>query len=564
MPEQAPANALATVALTAALLAAGCVDPVQDTLGDDPETQAAETLSVTVSAENVSSNLTHLGLEIDAVFVHNASVPQPDGYFELNTSSAHADLVEDGDAAQVRLGARALPPGTYDQVVLRVDGAEVESADGSDAGSGNESGGGNASAEANESEDGHDHDHGDHEHGDNASANDSGNGTADAGADDGRATRAGFDVPVNATFEVGPNASTNVNLVVDAGASTSNGAFEPALERVEVSRDGEVVAEIDDPDVGFREAEAATPASTPPPAARMTVFDGNGDKVHEPDFEAEDGAFVGSKADPLDRSATLSFSATESSAVADGAVIESYRWDFDDGTNETGRNVNYSFDQQGVFEVTLTVTDSNGVTDEHVLRLVVLQREWLQTRVNTSFEDGPDGWNTSGDGATSWELDGEGANSSTAWHVGHHLAHTRGQPLDSTAPGYTRNANAALTSEPVEIPANWSSAGFKFKVAGSSEEGFDELTIRYTAGNNTTEVGTFSGSQNWTQTEKLIGLTEARGETVTFTFTFTSDAFVQTGAGWYVDDFAIGGVDLPIRKAHLLEEGGHGEHDHEH
>lgn len=63
-------------------------------------------------------------------------------------------------------------------------------------------------------------------------------------------------------------------------------------------------------------------------------------------------------------------------ASADGgpAIITSYSWSFGDGTNSTGSTVNHVYAAAGTYTVTLTVTNSLGLTDD-VSRVVTVTSE---------------------------------------------------------------------------------------------------------------------------------------------------------------------------------------------
>jgi hypothetical protein len=425
-------------------------------------------------------------------------------------------------------------------VLLRVDNATMEKSAG-----GHSDGG----------DDGHAHDHG------------GANGTS--------VSTGSFDLPLNVTFEASPDEPTRITFTLDVSASVDGEELSPTFAQAEVQQGNETVAT--ETDLETRAASSGSDLPSDPPAPRISVFAPNGDKVYEPDFDPEDGAFANSESSAFTPGAGIQFSATESEAVAKGASIDEYNWDFGDGATATGTSTSHAYETQGVFEVELEVVDSYGNRDTHMVRVVVLQTEWTTTTVDQSFEDGAGDWTTSSAGsapveqlATTWALDGSGYNSSSAWHVGHHTLHPRdeGAPSDvvNAYPGYTSNAEATLASPAITIPEDWTNAGFSFHVAGASESGADPLEISYTAGGESTTVATVDQAGDWVHFEELEGLADHTGEEVTFQFTFTSDDNIERGPGFFVDEFVIGGVDIPIVNADLLEEtgGGHDGHDHEH
>ena len=62
-----------------------------------------------------------------------------------------------------------------------------------------------------------------------------------------------------------------------------------------------------------------------------------------------------------DPSLEVSFDASESNDP-DGN-IESYEWDFDDGTEGSGITITHTFTDEGLYEVWMTVTDDDGDSD---------------------------------------------------------------------------------------------------------------------------------------------------------------------------------------------------------
>lgn len=536
---------LAVFALTAALALTGCVDTLngEDGILGSSSTDTDENLAIHLTAENVPEDAGHLGLIFKDIFVHNAANASGEGYYELTVKTGHADLVTTNGSSSVQAAGGNVPAGTYDQVRIQLRDLDTGAAT-------------EAGASGNASGDGHAH--------------------ADGGADDGHAHGEGSsaaeiptDIPINLTFEVTEDDPTEVDIVIDVGASLEGDSFQPVISRAEVTVDGETET-LDDVSVLTREEAGEISADAPdtaPPVARIDVFNPDGEKVYETDFQAESGAFVNSKESAYPIGETLRFSGSASEAVATGASIDTYTWEFGDGNTTTGTTVSHAYDQQGVFEVKLTATDTNGVSDDLRIHIVVLAKNWTATLAEEGFEEDAGEWTTeSADDLTTWALDGSGHNGSAAsWHVGHHLP-----GLTDAGVGYTSNAEATLTSPTYEVPADWTSAGFKFHIAGASEDGFDFLTVTYTVGGTTTEVGQWSsggvgsGMGDWIEVGSLEALSQAPGEEVQFTFTFTSDGNSELGPGWYVDDFVIGGVDIPLKNAQLLEEAADDGHDHEH
>lgn len=541
---------LVVLALTAALTLTGCVDSISD--GDSgllgsQSAEAEENLAIHLTAENVPEDAGHLGLVFKDVYVHNAANASGEGYFPLNLKTNHADLVSANGSSSVQAAAGSVPAGTYDQTRF-----QLRSLDG---GTASAEASGNASGNA--SDDGHAHDHGGDGH-----AHDDSSGEAK--------TEIPTDIPVNLTFEVTEDELTKVDLVIDVGASLEGGSFDPVITRAEITVGGETDT-VDDVSVLSAEQAGEIGAgtsgpSTSPPVARIDVFGPDGAKVYETDFEAKGGDFVNSKASAFGANQSIRFSGTASEAVETGATLEQYTWDFGDGTTSTGPNVEHAYQQFGAFEATLTVTDSEGATDDMTVRLVVFpsEIEWNTQLYNSSFEDGPGDWAASSDGDTTWELDGSGPNSSTAWHVGNHAAHVYGTPvLEEVFPGYTSGAEASLTSPSIALPDNLVGAGFSFQVGGYSEACCDYLTVKANWDGGSANIGQFSPG-SWVEVRDKAALTDAAGKDVTFTFTFTADANVETGNGILMDDFVVGGMQVDLVNAELLEEGAGDGHDHEH
>jgi PKD repeat protein len=105
---------------------------------------------------------------------------------------------------------------------------------------------------------------------------------------------------------------------------------------------------------------------------------------------------------------------------ADG-WIESYRWDFGDGTSGTGVRPEHTYTQEGTYTITLTVTDNDGLTDTDTTQINVKDSEptaafsadpgWGEAPLRVQFTD----TSISYDGITQWRWDfGDGKQSTEA------------------------------------------------------------------------------------------------------------------------------------------------------
>jgi len=65
----------------------------------------------------------------------------------------------------------------------------------------------------------------------------------------------------------------------------------------------------------------------------------------------------------------------DGSGSTDNVGIESYEWDFDDGTNATGATVSHAYASAGTYDVTLTVTDTSGNTATDTATVTVLESD---------------------------------------------------------------------------------------------------------------------------------------------------------------------------------------------
>lgn len=511
-------NPLIVTALAFSLVLAGCVGS-----GDDDLQANAADADLTISIEaDGAGEVSHLGLELDRVLAHDANVSLPDGFHEVSLGTDHADAIVDGAAGTVEVASGSVPAGSYDQILLRLANATVET-----------------------SADGHDHDEeGDHEHGDAA---------VSTGA---------MDLPLNVSFEATSEEPTHVRLVLDVAESFDGDSLAPSFASAEVVRGEETLSTQTDLDT---RASSGSEVPRDPPAARLAVFAPNGDQIHEPAFDPEDGLFVNSISSGFPVGEDVRFSATDSDPVADGAAIESYEWSLGDGTETTGLTASHSYEKPGVYEVTLTVTDSYGNEADHAVRIVTVG--WTQTVVETSFEEGSE-WSPSSaeTSLNEWQLMGPGHNSSTAWHIG----------LPGEAQNNQTSIGYAPTTEPVslispeyEVPEDFELAGYELFVDGHASSGQLELLLHID--DETRTLGTVSDEVEWEQLGSRDALSDATGSTVQFEVSFTSpvDALrIPEGPAYAIDDFTLAGMpgDDMVNPDLLDQSGGDGHdgHDHEH
>ena len=100
--------------------------------------------------------------------------------------------------------------------------------------------------------------------------------------------------------------------------------------------------------------------------ALLSLFVGcseGGGTTPDPDVPNDPAAPRASfSADPMSGSAPLLVTLDASDSTAAGGV-ESYAWDFGDGGEDDGVSVQHTFEAAGTYEVTLSVTDLQGLED---------------------------------------------------------------------------------------------------------------------------------------------------------------------------------------------------------
>ena len=154
----------------------------------------------------------------------------------------------------------------------------------------------------------------------------------------------------------------------------------------------------------------------------------------------------------------------DGSASSDNVAIDSYEWDFGDGTTATGQTSTHTFAEPGAYAVDLTVTDTSGNRDTDTVTVTVTDRTAPTAVVGTDTTV-PVGDSLSFDAANStdnvgivsyeWDFD-DGANATDAT-VAHTFdaAGTYAVALTVTdAAGNSNTAVRTVTVRPTSRPSN--------------------------------------------------------------------------------------------------------------
>lgn len=246
---------------------------------------------------------------------------------------------------------------------------------------------------------------------------------------------------------------------------------------------------------------------------------------------------------------SASFDASGSTAD-DGATIASYAWGFGDGSSGTGVRPTHVYAQAGTYAVTLTVTDSRGVSAAATRSVTVLaanagpiasftsSMDGMSVQVNGLASSDPDGSIAS----YSWDW-GDGSPDGTGATASHTYATVGARTISLTVTD--DRGGQATTSAPVTATHGDPTASFTATVSG--------LGVAVDASGSTAEDGaTLSYAWSWGDGETGSGATatheyEAAGDyavrlTVTDSLgaTATTTRGVSVSAAAFIarDDFA--------------------------
>ena len=175
------------------------------------------------------------------------------------------------------------------------------------------------------------------------------------------------ETPPDASLSASPeNATLGETVTFDAGDSTDDGTI--TEYRWDFDGDGEVDRTT---------TEATTRSSydsTGEYDATVTVVDagGNEDSATATVTVADETAPTASANVPDRVTVGQTFTADGSESTDDGEIA-SYEWDFGDGATASGESVTHAYDENGTYEVTLTVTDSADNEDTDTATVTVVE-----------------------------------------------------------------------------------------------------------------------------------------------------------------------------------------------
>ena len=342
--------------------------------------------------------------------------------------------------------------------------------------------------------------------------------------DDGATNRATVTVAVGEP----PNQAPEARIAdgVRSGEAPLSVAFDG---RPSVDSDGDVVAYAwDFGDGATAKGATATHVYTTPGTytARLTVTDDDGDtgsttasvSVGEPPNIAPTARIAGGDREgeaPL----TLSFDGTNSSD-SDGTV-ESYRWNFGDGTITTGASATHTYVVPGTYAVRLVVTDDDGDTNRATVTVTVAEppNQAPEARIADGVRSGEAPLTVDFDGSPSADPDGTIA--SYAWSFGDGTSATGVTARRTyTEPGRylvrlsVTDDDGATDSTTVSVsvgePPNVAPTA---RIAGGDREGEAPLTLSFDGTNSSDSDGSIA-SYRWTFGDGTV----AEGPTATHTY----------------------------------------------
>nr|WP_280140973.1 PKD domain-containing protein [Haloferax larsenii] len=229
----------------------------------------------------------------------------------------------------------------------------------------------------------------------------------------------------------------------------------------------------------------------------------------------------------VDEDTTAQFSGTNST---DNVAIDSYEWDFGDGTNATGENVSHTYTDPGSYTVTLNVTDTAGNNDTDTMVVTV------EDATNPVADAGS---NQTTDEDTAVQFNGSNSTDnvdvdSLQWNfgdgnstTGENVSHTYAQPGTYTVTLTATDAAGNSDTDTLVVTVNDTTA--PVAGAGSNQTVDEDTVVQFNASNSTDNVGV--DSYEWDFGDG----SNATGENVSHTYaqpgTYTATVETTDAAG---------------------------------
>jgi len=305
-----------------------------------------------------------------------------------------------------------------------------------------------------------------------------------------------------------PHVSGAVALYIDANGDVSHSTIETEL------------ADSAD-DVGLSENEQGAGRLN----AGALMGSGSGNTPPTADFT--------SSCDDL----TCDFDAS-SSTDPDGNIT-SFDWDFGDGNIGTGETTSHTYDSEGTYTVTLTVTDDDGAQDNETKNVTVQSGSTL---FSDGFEDGNlDDWVLSEDSSNLWRA-GDDCESTASgdWQ----MTFSRASPdCDYDAGTVVGSATTPTLDADGASELTLTFSHF-FEVEDYSTSAYDVMTVEVSddGGSSWSQVDQWDSTDptNGAHTSKTYDLTDHASTDTEIRFTFDSqDDVSNDNPGWYVDDIEV-------------------------
>ncbi len=221
---------------------------------------------------------------------------------------------------------------------------------------------------------------------------------------------------------------------------------------------------------------------------------------------------------------------TDESTDSDG-TIESWSWEFGDGSSSTEQNPTHSYSSEGSFTITLEVTDNEGASNSASKDIYVGDKP-----TSWDFETSPSDWSTSG----LWHL----VDDSDSYGDSNSPTHSMWYGQDSTGDYDTGSqTTGSLTSPSIDLTGA-SDAELYFSHWFETEDydgNYDsvEVTVNgdqvYYKDSSDSNVGSEGNF-----VKETIDISSYTGSTIEIKFNFDSmDGSYNSYRGWYVDDVGV-------------------------